>query len=132
METGATDEEKIAEAVSRAMAPIAAQLASIVTLLQGLITSNSALEKRVAAIESKPESPAVPAPDLDGMEIIDRKLAEIEDRDRRRNLVFHGLPQCSPDQVETEIVKFCKTLNLEVSEKDLERSHFLGLSLIHI
>lgn len=59
----------------------------------------------------------------------DRELSKGEDQDRRNNLVFFGLQQVRPEDVENEVLKFVNCgLRIEMSDLDIVRAHYIGKS----
>lgn len=64
-------------------------------------------------------------------EKIERKMARLEDQDRRSNLVFMGLQPCAPSDVPMEVLKYVNMgLRIPMTEVDIVRAHYLGKSKV--
>ncbi|XP_054924418.1 uncharacterized protein [Dermacentor andersoni] len=61
---------------------------------------------------------------------LEARLDDAENRTRRNNLVFYGLPETTPEsyaQSEQLIIKHCrKHLDIHIDTKEIERAHHLG------
>ena len=63
----------------------------------------------------------------ENMERVDRKLTDLENRNRRDNLVFMNLHKCDPTRVDQEVIEFVtKVLQIRITQGDIVRAHYLG------
>ncbi|XP_077506914.1 uncharacterized protein LOC144116110 [Amblyomma americanum] len=102
----------------------------------------SALSERIANLETQFEVISTLRTEIETLQTstartthqlseIDTRLDDLENRSRRNNLVFYGLPDPnekeSYDQSEKIIIQHClDSLNLVIDPKDIERAHRLG------
>ena len=123
------DEDKTARAVAKAIEPLMAQIAMLVASVAKLTDQMAGSCARIEALEKDraTPTPSVAYPDPDILEAMENKMADLEDRSRRQNLVFRGLKQVPPNQLEQEIVKFADMeLGIKFKTDDLVRTHYLG------
>lgn len=90
----------------------------------------TALRRRVDYLENHP--PTFSTSNIDDLERLEKKIADVEDRSRRNNIVItnFGFRKCHPMALDNDI---CAFINSEVGEfcvipEDIIRAHFLGRS----
>lgn len=124
---------------SKIQADLATDLKEIKTSQKKIEEKIGSIEKRLDALEEKTKTVDHLEQDMTTIqasvetlgtqhESIQARLDELEDRSRRNNLIFHGLPDAKEtwEQSEQRITQLLSDATINLADHDIERAHRLG------